>query len=92
ISELESRIADLKAAYSKYQTITSFFRRIPDDVLYEIFYQCLPSHRNPLLTASEAPVLLTRVCRCWRAVALASPRLWAQMHITFSNAYRPSES
>lgn len=92
IVALTARLSSLKAQSSKYQTITSPFRRIPTDLLHEIFYHCLPTYRNPLLSASEAPVLLTRVCSRWRKVALSSPRLWAQMHITFCDNHRVLQS
>ncbi|KIM41045.1 hypothetical protein M413DRAFT_42249, partial [Hebeloma cylindrosporum] len=51
-------------------------RRVPDDVLQEIFYQTLPTDRNALLDDNSTPLILTRICRQWRQVALATPRLW----------------
>ncbi|PPR01590.1 hypothetical protein CVT26_013329 [Gymnopilus dilepis] len=83
IADLARRLSSLQTRASKYRRITTPFRRVPSEVLTEIFAHCLPTHRNPLLSASEAPVLLTRVCSRWRQVALASPPLWAQMHVTF---------
>ena len=56
-------------------------RRLPLDVLHEIFFHCLPAHRNPIMKSSESPLLLTRICSSWRAIALSSPRIWSKIHI-----------
>ena len=76
-----------------HNIILSPVRRLPLDVLHEIFFHCLPTHRNPIMTSSESPVLLTRICRSWRAIALSSPRIWSKIHIplpgdpSFSTGY-----
>ncbi|PPQ95683.1 hypothetical protein CVT26_008335 [Gymnopilus dilepis] len=85
---LKSKRKQLRStALEEYLIITSPIRRLPDDILSEIFYQCIHSHRNPLMSASEAPVLLTRICSRWRSVALSSPELWARLHIPFCDNY-----
>ncbi|KAJ7117819.1 hypothetical protein C8R44DRAFT_791479, partial [Mycena epipterygia] len=33
------------------------------------------------MSASEAPVLLGRVCSSWRTISLSTPRLWCKLHI-----------
>ncbi|KAJ7130898.1 hypothetical protein C8R46DRAFT_1141413 [Mycena filopes] len=33
------------------------------------------------MSASEAPMLLGRICGLWRAIALSTPRLWARLHL-----------
>jgi len=74
--------------------ILSPVRRLPQDVLYEIFLHCLPTHRNPIMTSSESPLLLTRICSSWRAIAFSSPRIWSKIHIplpgdpSFNPGYR----
>ncbi|KAF8903869.1 hypothetical protein CPB84DRAFT_1773585 [Gymnopilus junonius] len=88
VKSLEERRDEIQKCVDKYHLLLSPIRRLPDDALHEIFYHCLSTHRNPIISSSEAPVLLTHVCRKWRAIALSSPRLWSQLHITFSDAYR----
>ncbi|KAF7364859.1 hypothetical protein MVEN_00356200 [Mycena venus] len=56
-------------------------RRIPQDVLVEIFMSCLPSEHNALIDSAEAPLLLGRICRHWRCVAYSTPMLWSSIHI-----------
>ncbi|KAJ3548724.1 hypothetical protein NMY22_g1161 [Coprinellus aureogranulatus] len=60
--------------------------RIPVEILNEIFLLCLPNTRYPSLRFSEAPLLLTRVCRLWKAVALGCAQLWTKVHIV-TNKY-----
>lgn len=64
-----------------YSIILSPIRQIPPDILHEIFSYCLPTNRNPVMSTSEAPLILTQICRSWRSVALSSPRIWARIHI-----------
>ncbi|KAH9484810.1 hypothetical protein JR316_0001712 [Psilocybe cubensis] len=92
IKLLETQLEKLKlkritvdGTITRYNTIVSPIRRIPTDILREIFLRCLENTRNPYISAMEAPVLLTHVCRSWRAIALSSPLLWARVHIEFSN-------
>ncbi|KAJ7022051.1 hypothetical protein C8F04DRAFT_1139261 [Mycena alexandri] len=33
------------------------------------------------MSATEAPVLLGRLCSSWRAISLSTPRLWATLHV-----------
>lgn len=73
-----------------YQTVLSPARRLPPDILREIFLFCLTTERNSILSASEAPMLLTRVCSAWRALAFSFPRLWARLHVPLiGNAQGP---
>ncbi|KAJ7865549.1 hypothetical protein B0H13DRAFT_2067675 [Mycena leptocephala] len=55
--------------------------QLPEDVIRGIFMATLPSLRNSSLSSDEAPLLLCRICKSWRFVALSTPRLWASVHI-----------
>jgi hypothetical protein len=54
-------------------------RRIPDDILCEVFVHTLP--RVVTVTPSDAPILLTHVCQRWRKVAIGFVLLWRQILI-----------
>ena len=71
----------LQQLVNSYRAILSPCRSIPQDILREIFYHCLPTHRNSIMSAADAPVVLTRVCSLWRSVALTTPCIWAKIHI-----------
>ncbi|KAL5485868.1 hypothetical protein ACEPAI_6911 [Sanghuangporus weigelae] len=52
---------------------------LPDELLREIFKYCLPEHPN--FRSEFAPLLLTHVCRRWRAVGSETPELWTTLHL-----------
>ncbi|KAK6996922.1 hypothetical protein R3P38DRAFT_3068501 [Favolaschia claudopus] len=81
IEKLQEKRKTLSTYVDEHKALISPIRRIPQDVLSEIFFACLPTHRNCVMSASEAPVLLGRICSSWRALSLATPRLWASLHI-----------
>ncbi|KAK7014313.1 hypothetical protein R3P38DRAFT_1449284 [Favolaschia claudopus] len=68
-----------------HQAVLSVVRRVPADVLLEIFsWITLETFARMVLTESKVPTApwrLTHVCRAWRAVALSYPKLWARVCI-----------
>ncbi|KAJ7019420.1 hypothetical protein C8F04DRAFT_1147501 [Mycena alexandri] len=71
----------LVAYMDGHKALISPVRRLPLDVIQEIFIACMPTHRNCVMSALEAPVLLGRICSSWRTIAYSTPRLWARVHI-----------
>ncbi|KAJ7134869.1 hypothetical protein C8R44DRAFT_560198, partial [Mycena epipterygia] len=68
---------DALAAYvESHKALMSPARQLPVDIIQEIFTACIPTHRNCVMSASEAPVLLGRICSSWRTLSLSTPRLW----------------
>ncbi|KAJ6559909.1 hypothetical protein B0H19DRAFT_1375865 [Mycena capillaripes] len=72
---------ELRKFIDAHRALLSPVRRLPEDIVRAIFMACLPSTRNPTLSDQDAPLLLCRICRSWRDIALATPRLWAAIHI-----------
>ncbi|KAJ7742844.1 hypothetical protein B0H16DRAFT_1890150 [Mycena metata] len=94
IANLQKAIDDLarerdgiRSFVDLHKDLISPFRRLPLDIIQEIFVVCLPTHRNCVMSAVEAPVLLGRICSSWRAISLTTPRLWSRLHIV-----QPSQS
>ncbi|KAJ7252100.1 hypothetical protein B0H12DRAFT_957682, partial [Mycena haematopus] len=73
LAEERSRIVDYVEAH---KALLSPLRRLPLDIIEEIFMACLPTHRNCVMSATEAPVILGRICSSWRTISLSMPRLW----------------
>ncbi|KAF7373851.1 F-box domain-containing protein [Mycena sanguinolenta] len=62
----------------KYPVLT-----LPNEMVSEIFVNCMPPYPLcPPLTGISSPTSLTHICRKWRAVALATPRLWRAIPFT----------
>ncbi|KAH9478330.1 hypothetical protein JR316_0008783 [Psilocybe cubensis] len=83
IKRLEEERAGLEGTMKQYDRILAPIRRIPSEILRTIFEHCLPTNRNPSMDATEAPMLLTRICSSWRSAAMTSPRLWSRLYIPF---------
>lgn len=85
ITQRLERLQRERQAYQKYiddhEAVLSPIRRVPLEILQCIFLRCLPTKHNGVMTSQQAPILLTHVCRDWRAAALKMPRLWASLHI-----------
>ncbi|KAF7309152.1 F-box domain-containing protein [Mycena kentingensis (nom. inval.)] len=58
-------------------------RRLPPEVVSEVFLACLPDEHNPSMSAQDAPLKLGHICRAWREIALSNPRLWSSVHIVY---------
>ena len=71
----------IQGSVDDFNIILAPVRRLPPDVLGAIFCHCLATHRNPIMIASEAPILLTQICRDWRSIALSTPQLWSRLYI-----------
>ncbi|KAJ7649063.1 hypothetical protein DFH06DRAFT_1332085 [Mycena polygramma] len=96
IGELESQIAslggangpsrrrraELRQAVKSYKAVVSPIRRVPPEILGEIFSYLVPSHFSEIsqieqIVVDHAPWSITRVCSHWSAVALETPALWS---------------
>ncbi|KAF9462680.1 hypothetical protein BDZ94DRAFT_1260497 [Collybia nuda] len=84
INELHHQRTELDAFIASHEALTAPMRRIPQEILQEIFVSCLPTRHNAVMSDTEAPLLLGRVCSQWRKISLSTPRLWSSMHLTFA--------
>ncbi|KAF7317338.1 F-box domain-containing protein [Mycena chlorophos] len=71
----------LRRFVRSHEALISPMRRMPPEILQMIFVYSLPRSRNCAISHKEGPMLLGRVCRAWRALVLATPRLWAAVHV-----------
>ncbi|KAJ7198272.1 hypothetical protein GGX14DRAFT_325273, partial [Mycena pura] len=72
LDRLESQRAELASLVKSHRGVVSTFRRLPTDILGEIFSQCLGARAHSPKALSH----LVGVCARWRAIAIASPLLW----------------
>ncbi|KAF7373733.1 hypothetical protein MSAN_00584400 [Mycena sanguinolenta] len=81
IDKLVKERVNLASYVEAHSALISPVRRLPLDVIENIFVACLPTRRNCVMSATEAPILLGRICSAWRTISLTTPRLWASLHI-----------
>ncbi|KAJ7645028.1 hypothetical protein DFH06DRAFT_1476919 [Mycena polygramma] len=81
IDEAAHKRRQLQQFIDAHLALVSPVRRLPDDVIRSVFVATLPTARNSTVSSNEGPLLLCRICKSWRAVALTTPRLWAALHI-----------
>lgn len=63
---------------------------IPVEILSEIFLHCANGIMDYLNTI-DTPLLVSNICKKWRAVALSTPRLWSRIFICISEAGAASQ-
>ncbi|KAJ6512822.1 hypothetical protein C8R45DRAFT_961478 [Mycena sanguinolenta] len=78
---LKEQRALLKKPIDAHGVLISVIRRLPQDILVEIFLACLPSEHDALIDPTEAPLVLGRICRHWRSLVYSTPMLWRSIHI-----------
>ncbi|KAJ7935840.1 hypothetical protein B0H13DRAFT_2649502 [Mycena leptocephala] len=95
VSRLDSLIRRLSAQRERtveyieaHKALLTPARRLPPDVVQEIFIACLPIDRNAVMSTTEAPLLLTCICSAWRTLALSIPALWASLHLPMGIIHR----
>ncbi|KAJ7768305.1 hypothetical protein B0H16DRAFT_1519337, partial [Mycena metata] len=81
IDKLAAQRNTLNTCIAEHRALISPVRRLPLEIVEEIFFACLPTHRNCVMNPSEAPLLLGRIFSSWRAISLSTPRLWSRLHI-----------
>ncbi|KAJ7592527.1 hypothetical protein C8J56DRAFT_928889, partial [Mycena floridula] len=79
----------LQQNVASFQAILAPIRRLPEDMLREIFVHCLPPKRAADTMTTEAPLLLGLICRSWRVISLTTPALWASIRVQFFQNLKP---
>ncbi|KAJ7260351.1 hypothetical protein B0H12DRAFT_1181996, partial [Mycena haematopus] len=74
LTQLEEERAALAKYHAQNAIILSPLRRMPSEVLGEIFSWTLPLKRA--LDIADSPWVLTHVSRRWRAIAVSKSSLW----------------
>jgi hypothetical protein len=87
ISRLRFYQDQLKDVVDPHLALLSPIRRVPIELLQQIFLFCLPEDRNVCMHASEAPLLLGRVCMRWREIVRETPGMWRSLHVVVPPSY-----
>ena len=87
IDDLYEQRDKVKKFVDAHRALLSPARRLPPEIVGEIFVRCLPTTHNPAKSTTEAPLLLGRICSVWRNISLFTPRLWSSMHLVVPTHY-----
>ncbi|KAJ6465649.1 hypothetical protein C8R47DRAFT_1201542 [Mycena vitilis] len=71
IDEATRKRNELNQFIDAHLALVSPARRLPDDVIREIFMATLSSSRNSPMSLKEAPLLLRQICHSWSSIALS---------------------
>ena len=88
-SHLYHRSEEPRAKIIAHKALLSPVRRLPTELLSEIFIHCLPDQRkmdgnHDSFQKKEAPLFLRFVCRRWRVVSLSTQKLWSFVRANFT--------
>lgn len=86
INDLSRRRDELSKFVEDHRVLLSGVRRLPEELIQQIFLHCLPTKRNAVMSSDEAPVLLGRICKSWRQISSSFPQLWSSLHIPIPDA------
>jgi hypothetical protein len=96
LERLEEERAPVLGIRARSKAIVSPLRRMPPEVLGEIFSWTLPSIREEMdrgrFDMAASPWVLTRISSHWRAVSLSTPSLWSRVVVDYSQGHVPSSS
>lgn len=79
---LHKRRINTAAQLLQCQSTIAPHRKIPNELLSEIFLQCSPDPIVVPWQLKQAPWQLGRVCSKWRQVSLATSKLWGNIQIS----------
>ena len=70
----------LEMSLDEHRSLVAPIRRIPPEILCEMFMHCLVSVPHSF-DVTKAPLHLTFVCSKWRRVAISTPWLWSYISL-----------
>ncbi|KAJ7781005.1 hypothetical protein B0H16DRAFT_1877806 [Mycena metata] len=79
---LNAMMARLQELQTQLDSIVYPVLSLPPEITSEIFLHCTPEGYRDAVDTRFAPLLLMRVCRAWRQVAISTPALWTTFHVT----------
>ncbi|KZP03861.1 hypothetical protein FIBSPDRAFT_768315, partial [Athelia psychrophila] len=69
LSELRRKRSEAQSFARAHRTLVAPIRQMPAEIIADIFLHCIED-------SLAHPILLASICSRWRAIALASTRLW----------------
>ncbi|KAF8233332.1 hypothetical protein L208DRAFT_1120976, partial [Tricholoma matsutake] len=71
-----SRERDVLSRFERdHRALLSGAHRLPLELVQKMFFNCPPTDRNAVMSFTEPPLILGRICSSWRQIALSTPQL-----------------
>ncbi|KAG2033818.1 hypothetical protein BDR03DRAFT_901996, partial [Suillus americanus] len=83
--QLQKKKDSIIQSMNLHRGLVSALWRFPSELLSLIFVRCLPEAEHLLPSSKLAPMLLTRICRRWREVAVGMSNLWCGVIVDIDN-------
>ncbi|KAK7050257.1 F-box domain-containing protein [Favolaschia claudopus] len=84
----EKEVAQKRLDDYKYPVLT-----LPNEIISEIFELLVPFYPVcPPQAGLSSPTLLSHICSTWRQIAIATPRLWRAIAVSFSRGSKSMAS
>ncbi|KAJ7609010.1 hypothetical protein FB45DRAFT_945111 [Roridomyces roridus] len=91
LEQLQAERAQLSEYHSQNMGIQSPLRRMPPEVLVQIFRWTLPTfcerEGNPESEAKSSPWMLAQISSRWREISLSTASLWSAVHVAFDDEH-----
>jgi hypothetical protein len=87
VDDLSRQRDELSKFVENHRALLSGVRRLPPELLQQIFWYCLPTDRNAVMSSDEGPILLGRICKLWRDISLSTPQLWTSLHVSIPDPF-----
>ena len=85
--QLSDRQRALQQCVEEHSVLLAPVRKLPPEVLAEIFRRCLPEpHIQKSPDRRLTLLLLTQICRKWRDITLSTPDLWASLNMELNDS------
>ncbi|KAJ6513611.1 hypothetical protein C8R47DRAFT_1313772 [Mycena vitilis] len=81
LDRMTRRQEQLEEFIDSHLALVSGARRLPQDILGEIFMASLPANDYASMHSSTSPLLISHICGEWRRIAFSMPRLWRSLRI-----------
>ncbi|KIK98361.1 hypothetical protein PAXRUDRAFT_9574 [Paxillus rubicundulus Ve08.2h10] len=83
LQRLEITRDQAEGIVGELEALLSPVRRMPMDIMANVFEHCVWDQAMPKADARLAPLLLGQVCRSWRCLLFSLPCLWTMLHLDF---------
>ncbi|KAJ7602852.1 hypothetical protein DFH06DRAFT_354257 [Mycena polygramma] len=84
LEKLKQKRSSLSTYRAQNGSILSLLRRMPPEILGEIFMRTLPSpRRRKKIQIADSPWVLTHVCQDWKKIALSIHSLWSSVIVSY---------